>query len=166
MRRLILAASLAVLCACGPSGDSEQAAPAPPPPRPDSTIMQARVTLLAAPYNEANYLAGRSAFGQCVSCHTTNEGGQDRQGPNLYGLFDRDIGAREGFAYSQAVQDANFKWDAAKLDHWLENPRTFLPGNRMAFAGVRDAEQRRNLIAFLMVETAPAPAGEPTAPSE
>ncbi|HRO02650.1 MAG TPA: cytochrome c family protein, partial [Terricaulis sp.] len=68
--------------------------------------------------------------------------------------------------YSTAVRDADFVWDAERLDHWLENPRTFLPGNRMAFAGVRDAEQRRNLIAFLMVETAPAPAGEPTAPSE
>jgi len=45
-------------------------------------------------------------------------------------------------------------WDADQLDHWLQNPQTFLPGNRMAFAGVRDETQRRDLIAYLMVEAA------------
>lgn len=115
--------------------------------------MQARIATLAAPYNEADFDAGRRAFGSCRSCHTVNQGGINRQGPNLYGLFTREIGAVEGFAYSQAVQDADFTWDAENLDHWLENPRTFLPGNRMAFAGVRDETQRRDLIAYLMVST-------------
>lgn len=158
MRHLLLSASLLVLAACGPASDSS-APPTPPPSAPvqvDVAAMQARVTALAAPYNEANWEAGRRVFAQCRSCHTVNAGGGNRVGPNLHGVFGREIGTAEGFAYSPAVQDADFTWDAAQLDHWLENPRTFLPGNRMAFAGVRDEAQRRDLIAYLMVESQPA----------
>lgn len=158
MRHLLLSASLLVLAACGPASDSSApATPAPSAPvQVDVAAMQARVTALAAPYNEANWEAGRRVFAQCRSCHTVNAGGGNRVGPNLHGVFGREIGTAEGFAYSQAVQDADFTWDAAQLDHWLENPRTFLPGNRMAFAGVRDEAQRRDLIAYLMVESQPA----------
>ena len=78
-------------------------------------------------------------------------------GPNLHGVFGREAGSKEGFTYSQALQDANFTWDASHLDHWLANPQTALPGNRMAFAGVRDETQRRDVIAYLMVEAAEQP---------
>ncbi len=78
-------------------------------------------------------------------------------GPNLHGVFGREAGSKEGFTYSQALQDANFTWDASHLDHWLANPQTGLPGNRMAFAGVRDETQRRDVIAYLMVEAAEQP---------
>ncbi len=154
MRRLLLAASLFALAACGPA--SETPAPSTPTtPAPSAEIdiaaMQARISELDAPYNAADFDAGRRVFAQCRSCHTVNQGGGNRVGPNLYGVFGREIGTAEGFAYSQPVQDADFVWDGAHLDHWLENPRTFLPGNRMAFAGVRDETQRRDLIAYLMV---------------
>lgn len=158
MRRLFLAASLLALAACGPAAET----PAPAPTSPsapavsaevDVAAMQARIAALDAPYNAGDFDAGRRAFAQCRSCHTANQGGGNRVGPNLYGVFGREIGTAEGFAYSQAVQDADFTWDPAQLDHWLENPRTFLPGNRMAFAGVRDETQRRDLIAYLLVTT-------------
>lgn len=118
--------------------------------------MQARIAALPAPYNEASWDAGRRVFAQCRSCHTIDAGGGNRVGPNLHGVFGREIGTAEGFTYSQPAQDANFVWDAEHLDHWLANPQTFLPGNRMAFAGVRDETQRRDVIAYLMAETAPA----------
>ena len=156
MRRLSIAALLLALAACGPSEtpSSSQAPTAPPAPAPDPAVMQARIAALSAPYNEANYEAGRRVFAQCRSCHTTDPAGGNRVGPNLHGVFGREVGSKDGFTYSQAVQDANFVWDADHLDHWLANPQTFLPGNRMAFAGVRDEEQRRDVIAYLMVETA------------
>lgn len=155
MRSLIVALSLVVV-ACGPSGEAPKSeAPAPTETAgPSAEALQARVAALPAPYNEASYDAGRRVFAQCRSCHTTAADGGNRVGPNLHGVFGREIGTAAGFNYSQAVQDANFTWDAAQLDHWLENPRTFLPGNRMAFAGVRDETQRRDVIAYLMVETA------------
>jgi cytochrome c len=151
MHRLIASLFALSLAACGPSGN---AAPAATPSRVSSEEMQAQVAQLAAPYNEASYDAGRRVFAQCRSCHTIDEGAGNRVGPNLHGVFGREVGTAEGFTYSQPVQAADFVWDADHLDHWLQNPQTFLPGNRMAFAGVRDETQRRDLIAYLMVETA------------
>jgi len=159
MRHMLLAAVMvAALAACGQgetqAPSSSSSAPATAQAARSTEEIQAAVAALAAPYSEADYEAGRRVFAQCRSCHTINAGGQNRVGPNLHGVFGREIGAVEGFNYSQAVQDANFTWDAAQLDHWLANPQTFLPGNRMAFAGVRDETQRRDLIAYLMIETA------------
>ncbi|QGZ94988.1 c-type cytochrome [Terricaulis silvestris] len=155
MRILVLPALLLALAACGPSQPDSSAPPAPVAPEVSNEEMQARIAALPAPYNEASYEGGRRVFAQCRSCHTIDAGGGNRVGPNLHGVFGREIGTAEGFTYSQAVQDANFVWDADHLDHWLANPQTFLPGNRMAFAGVRDETQRRDVIAYLMAETAP-----------
>lgn len=153
MRRLLLSALIVTLAACGPSQPAEQAPATPPAPQVSNEEMQTRVAALAAPYSEASYEAGRRVFAQCRSCHTIDAAGGNRVGPNLHGVFGREIGTAEGFTYSQPVQAADFTWDADHLDHWLSNPQTFLPGNRMAFAGVHDDTQRRDLIAFLMVES-------------
>lgn len=155
MNRLLISAFVLALAACGPAAQEETKASAPPAPEVSAEEMQARIAALPAPYNEASYEAGRRVFAQCRSCHTIDAGGGNRVGPNLHGVFGREIGSAEGFTYSQPVQDASFVWDADHLDHWLQNPQTFLPGNRMAFAGVRDETQRRDLIAYLMAETAP-----------
>lgn len=154
MRAFSPVAIVLALAACGPSEVPSTASQAPAAPQPSAEELQAAIAALPAPYNEANYEAGRRVFAQCRSCHVIQAGAPHRVGPNLHGVFGREIGAAEGFTYSQAVQDADFVWDAAHLDHWLQNPQTFLPGNRMAFAGVRDETQRRDLIAYLMVEAA------------
>jgi cytochrome c len=161
MRSLVFAVA-AALAACGPSQPPASEAPAPtetaaPAPSETPEVLAARAASIAslpAPYNEANYEAGRRVFAQCRSCHTLEAGAPNRVGPNLHGLFGRQTAFAEGFTYSPALQGANFTWDAAQLDNWLANPRDFLPGNRMAFAGVRDETQRRDLIAYLKVETA------------
>jgi cytochrome c len=166
MRCFVAAAALLALAACGPSeqpsssSSSSSASSAPSAaPSEDAAELQAAVAALPAPYNEANYEAGRRVFAQCRSCHVIDAGAPHRVGPNLHGVFGREIGTAEGFNYSQPVRDANFTWTAEQLDHWLQNPQTFLPGNRMAFAGVRDATQRRDLIAYLMVESEPEAEG-------
>jgi cytochrome c len=70
-------------------------------------------------------------------------------------VFGRATGSVAGFQYSPALSGAGIVWDAAHLDAWLADPRGYLPGNRMAFAGLRNEIQRRDLIAYLMVESAP-----------
>ncbi len=124
-------------------------APKEPSIDPNITLIEA----LPAPYNTANYDKGRRQYSTCRSCHLLAEGAGHRVGPNLHGMFGRKIGALEGFKYSKAVQEADFEWTPEKLDAWLASPRKFLPGNRMTFAGISNETQRRNLIAYLMVET-------------
>jgi len=159
--RLFAAATFAILLAACGSGDGAKSGPSTTSPSASSEEMQARIALLPAPYSAANYEAGRRVFAQCRSCHTVAVDGGHRVGPNLHGVFGREVGTAEGFTYSQAVLDADFVWDAEHLDHWLANPRDFLPGNRMSFAGVRDETQRRDVIAYLMAETDPEPETPP-----
>ena len=167
MRAWISAPLLALtLAACGQGGDSQTAeAPAAPAPvRPEMTEEQ-RQTVLAsmpAPYNEGDLENGRRVFARCRSCHTLPEGGANMTGPNLWGVFGREAGSHPDFRYSEALQAADFQWDAEHLDGWLAQPREYLPGNRMAFAGLPDETDRRDVIAYLKVETgyAPEPASE------
>jgi cytochrome c len=155
MRKALAAMCFGLMAAaCGPT-EPAKSADAPGVPAPSSEEIQARIAALPPPYDAANYEAGRRVFAQCRSCHTLDDGGGNRVGPNLHGVFGRRAGAVEGFTYSQSLQRAAFVWDAEQLDDWLQNPQSFLPGNRMAFAGVRDETQRRDLIGYLMVETAP-----------
>ena len=164
---LSLLATVLLLAACsqnteGPASDgaATDATPAPTPaPRPEMTPEQRAAVLasLPAPYNEGDLENGRRTFARCRSCHTLPEGGPNMTGPNLWGVFGRRAGSVEGFRYSEALQAADFTWDAEHLDGWLAAPRDFLPGNRMAFAGVPDETDRRDLIAYLKVETGYAP---------
>jgi cytochrome c len=112
-----------------------------------------RFESLPAPYSAADYSLGRRTFKMCGSCHTLTENGRDLVGPNLHGIFGRPVGAREGFGYSKALSTEDFIWTPERLESWLENPRDFLPGNRMSFAGVRRPEARHAVIAYLMTET-------------
>jgi cytochrome c len=96
MRTLVLPALLLALAACGPS-QPESSVPAPAAaPEASSEEMQARIADLPAPYNEASYEGGRRVFAQCRSCHTIEAGGGNRVGPNLHGVFGREIGTAEG----------------------------------------------------------------------
>lgn len=152
---LIVFATL-VLVACGPrSGEGEPSAPPRPAPTPEQQAAQ--LAALPAPWNQADLENGRRVFARCRSCHTITEGGPNMTGPNLYGVFGRRAGARPDYDYSTALEQAGFVWDGERLDHWLENPRTFLRGTKMSFAGIPDAEDRRDVVAFLKVETGYAP---------
>ena len=75
-------------------------------------------------------------------------------GPHLVGVFGREAGAVESYDYSPAMQEADVVWDAETLDTYLTDPRAYIPGNKMAFAGIRNGQERANLIAYLEKATA------------
>jgi cytochrome c len=169
-KSLFAVASTLMLVACGggdaPSettsnntaaNDTTTAAAPATPSTPATTPVEAEPSeafaALPEPYKSADYNRGRRTFKLCQSCHTLNEGGQNLVGPNLYGMFGRDIGAVEGYTYSKAVQDSDIVWTPEILGEWLESPRNFLPGNKMSFAGVRKPEDRTAVIAYIMSET-------------
>jgi len=157
MTRLALAAILVLplaLTGCGDGGDAPpQSGPAKPPRVLTDAEKADLLASLPAPYDQGDLENGRRAFARCRACHTIGEGGADMTGPNLYGVFGRKAGERPRYNYSNAMRTADFTWDADRLDHWLQNPRTFLPGNKMTFPGLPDATDRRDVIAFLKVET-------------
>lgn len=105
------------------------------------------------PYASADYATGRRVFMQCSSCHSLAEGGPTLLGPNLHGLFDREVGGLDNYEYSSALQEASFQWTPDQLEEWLASPRNFLPGNKMSFAGVPRPDQRHAVIAYIMSET-------------
>lgn len=152
------AAALLAGCSKAPEGKAASGgeASAPAPLDPETAKLLAS---LPAPYNTADIENGRMKFNLCRSCHTIEEGGPNRTGPNLHGVFGRQAGTLPGFHYSEPVKTAGFVWDAEHLDKWLADPRGFLPGNRMSFVGVKDAKDRADLIAYLKVETGYKPGG-------
>ena len=92
--------------------------------------------------------AGEKVFNQCKACHTI-EAGKNRVGPSLHGVVGRAAGAVEGFQYSPAMKSSGITWTAENLDKYLADPKGFIPGNKMAFAGVKKPEDRANVIAYL-----------------
>ena len=153
-RSVLIALAGFSLASCGQGGgDGDAAASAPPRPGPTAAEKAALLASLPAPYDQADLDNGRRVFARCRSCHTLTNGGPNMTGPNLHGVFGRQVGALPGYNYSDAVRQADFVWDGEQLDHWLENPRTFLRGTKMSFAGIADAQDRRDVIAFLKVET-------------
>jgi len=105
--------------------------------------------LWMAPAFAADTANGESLFKrQCGICHSAAEG-KTLAGPTLFGLIGRVAGTVPGFRYSAANRDAGFTWDTARLDPYLANPKDVVPGTTMMFGGMKDAEQRADLIAYL-----------------
>lgn len=149
---ILAATALATLvAACGQSQE-KSAGGSPAAPASDAE-KQALLASYPAPYNTADLANGKAKFALCQSCHTIAPGGANMTGPNLHGVFGKKAAANGDFNYSDALKNAGFKWDAEHLSEWLEKPQTYLPGTKMSFAGLKDAKDRTDLIAYLMVET-------------
>jgi cytochrome c len=95
---------------------------------------------------------GKAVFEQCAACHSL-DGTGDYDGPTLNGVIGRKAGSLEDYRYSAAMKRSDVVWDAVTLDKYVGDPQAFIPGNRMAFAGIGDKTQRDDLIAFLSVAT-------------
>lgn len=89
---------------------------------------------------------GAALYGRCVGCHSLD---RNRTGPKHCGVVGRRAGSVPGYAYSAAMREAGIVWDSTTLDRFLEDPLRALPGTKMGYAGVKDPQQRADLIAYL-----------------
>ncbi len=102
---------------------------------------------------EGDPAEGEKVYRKCMACHVVDNE-QNRVGPHLVGLFGREAGAVEDFNYSDAMKESGITWEADTLHAYLEDPRGYIPGNRMAFPGLKDEGERADVIAYLREATA------------
>lgn len=106
---------------------------------------------------------GAKIFKKCAQCHSNEEGKKKPTGPSLYGVLGREKGAGGDYAYSTAIKEKGGKWGYEQLDGFIAAPKKWLPGTKMAFAGVKKPNQRADLIAYLRTLSA-SPLPLPEAP--
>src|SRR5262249_36169670 len=134
-------------------------APAAPPAPAHASQPNPNVGAMPAPIAGGDPAPGKLVFRKCQVCHSL-EPGKDVLGPSLAGIIGRKPGAEPNSGYSPAMKVANLTWDAKTLDAYLDDPQKLVPGKKMPFPGLKTAQNRADVIAFLA-----APTGSPAAPT-
>jgi cytochrome c len=107
------------------------------------------LTALPPPAAAANVAAGQALFARCAICHTVAAGAGAKVGPDLRGIFGRKAATSDNFDYSAAMKQSGIVWTDKTLAEYLKNPRQFIPGNRMAFPGLKSDRDIADLLAYL-----------------
>jgi cytochrome c len=106
-------------------------------------------------FPQGNSARGQRVFSACAACHSL-QADQNMTGPSLASVWNRKAGSLASFnRYSPALQSSNIFWNDKTLDDWIADPQHLVPGNQMTFAGIKDARQRADLLAFLKEATQP-----------
>lgn len=116
----------------------------------------ASLIVLAAPAARAqDAAAGQRVFNQCRACHVIENNGRNGVGPNLHGVVGRRAASIEGFRYSanmRELAEGGLTWTPENLNRYLANPKDLVPRGTMAFAGLRNDQQRADVIAYLQAQ--------------
>lgn len=115
---------------------------------------------------------GEKAAKKCGACHNFEEGAGAKIGPDLYHVVGRKVASAEGFAYSAALKAKGGEWTFEELNHFINNPKQYVEGTAMGFAGVKKPQERADIIAYLNtlgsnlpLPAAPAATAEPATPN-
>lgn len=110
------------------------------------------VVFAALPASAQDLANGEKVWKKCKACHTLEEGGKNKIGPNLFGVIGAPAGAVEGFKYSNAFLEADLTWDEETLIAWLADPRDVVRGTKMAFPGLKKDSDIADVIAYMAEE--------------
>lgn len=128
-----------------PEGGAAVPAPVALPPTPGA-FDAAEVAKSAAGANAQN---GAAVFKKCQACHTSEKGGANRVGPNLWGIAGRPKASDEGFSFSEAMKAKGGDWTLQDLAAFIHSPKGFVPGTNMGFPGISDPAELADLLAYL-----------------
>lgn len=101
---------------------------------------------------KADPAKGQALAKVCTSCHAFEKGGANKIGPGLWGIVDAKKGAHEGFNYSAALKERAAKgetWSFDNLDKFIANPKGYIQGTAMGYAGMKEADRRADILAYL-----------------
>lgn len=99
---------------------------------------------------EGNAKKGAKVFkSKCAQCHTLEDGGAKKSGPNLHKMFNADAGSKDGYGFSDACKGSGIVWSEKHLFAFLENPKKYMPGTKMVFAGIKKPAERSDLVAYM-----------------
>ena len=116
------------------------------------------VTQVIALLPKASPDGGQDTFKKCMQCHTNDKGGRTLTGPNLYGIVGRARATMAGFPYSEAMKTHPGNWTFEELAKYLHDPKADIPGNKMAFVGIKDNAELADLLVYLRkLADTPAP---------
>lgn len=153
---LISAAALALVgCSGGETETEDTASTETAAPAANETAAAepaATATTVAYSTLTGDPVKGEKVFVQCKTCHVVDPG-QNRVGPSLAALIGRKAGTVEGFNYSPANKNSGKTWDEETLYTYLEAPQKFIPGTKMAFAGLKNPQDRADVIAYLKTKS-------------
>ncbi len=105
-----------------------------------------------APASAGDVDAGKRVWNKCRTCHTLEEGGRNKIGPNLFGIFDKEAGQNPDFRYSKAMAESGMVWTEENMAKYLRSPGRTIRGTKMAFAGLRKDKEIEDLIAYMKAE--------------
>ncbi|MEA2946786.1 MAG: cytochrome c [Alphaproteobacteria bacterium] len=107
------------------------------------------VAASGAAHAAGDAVKGKVVFQRCAICHRVEKDGGNGLGPNLFRVVGRKAGRVANFSYSSALKSADLTWTQDKLIAWVAHPSGLVPGNRMAFAGLPDPQDRADVVAYL-----------------
>lgn len=122
----------------------------PPAPQKPAELKVALAMAAPAPQKTVVAAVRPASFGQCAVCHSDKQGQKSGFGPNLFGIAGTKAGAVPGYAFSAAMASSNVIWNRENLDAFLLSPQSRMPGTKMSFSGVKDAEKRKEIVDYIL----------------
>jgi len=131
-------------------GNSETTTPKPSTPKPTQTAPIVKTASQLTPLER-----GAKIYKRCKACHTLDEGGKHKVGPNLWNIYGMKAGSKDGFNYSKAMAGSDVIWTEETMDAYITKPSAFMKGNRMSFIGLKKQEDRDAVQLYMLEQTTP-----------